>query len=30
VLRALLDVPAAQEATLPRARALAVAADLLQ
>ena len=29
-LRALLDVPAAQEATLPRARALAAAAHLLQ
>jgi predicted ATPase/DNA-binding CsgD family transcriptional regulator len=30
VLRTLLDMPAAQEATLPRARALAVAANLLQ
>jgi predicted ATPase/class 3 adenylate cyclase/DNA-binding CsgD family transcriptional regulator len=30
VLRALLDAPAAQEATLPRARALATAASLLQ
>ena len=30
VLRALLDTPAAQEATLPRARALAAAAHLLQ
>jgi predicted ATPase/DNA-binding CsgD family transcriptional regulator len=30
VLRALLDLPAAREATLPRARALAVAANLLQ
>ncbi len=30
VLRALLDVPAAQEPTLPRARALAAAANLLQ
>jgi predicted ATPase/DNA-binding CsgD family transcriptional regulator len=29
-LRTLLDMPAAQEATLPRARALAVAANLLQ
>ena len=29
VLRALLDAPAAQEATLPRAQALAAAADLL-
>ena len=29
-LRALLDVPAAQEATLPRARALAAAAHLLE
>ena len=29
-LRALLDIPAAQEATLPRARALAAAAHLLQ
>ena len=29
-LRTLLDIPAAQEATLPRARALAVAANLLQ
>jgi predicted ATPase/DNA-binding CsgD family transcriptional regulator len=29
-LRALLEVPAAQEATLPRARALAVAANLLE
>jgi predicted ATPase/DNA-binding CsgD family transcriptional regulator len=29
-LRALLDMPAAQEATLPRARALAAAANLLQ
>jgi predicted ATPase/DNA-binding CsgD family transcriptional regulator len=29
-LRALLDLPAAQEATLPRARALATAAHLLQ
>ena len=29
-LRALLDAPAAQEATLPRARALAAAANLLQ
>ena len=29
-LRALLDVPAAREATLPRARALATAAHLLQ
>src|SRR6516165_298959 len=30
VLRALLDVPAAQKATLPRARALAAAANLLE
>ena len=30
MLRALLDAPAAQEATLPRARALAAAATLLQ
>ncbi len=30
VLRALLDAPAAQEPTLPRARALAAAANLLQ
>jgi predicted ATPase/DNA-binding CsgD family transcriptional regulator len=30
VLRTLLDIPAAQEATLPRARALATAAHLLQ
>ena len=30
VLRALLDAPAAQAATLPRARALAAAANLLQ